>query len=193
MLRGLFRVREIRPRFFIRRCMRRRDIAHCTLLLLDDSRPTKYNSRRRFRYSSGNGHSYDFFPGNRAGIAMESNYQTSAQPLSRQQVSTLTSAGDGTVRTVTLLVGGQRISIRTDQNPDYLNGLAAEVNALVESLRQASPGSGMPVLMALAAVQLADRAISAEQAVERENLKVERHIERLSGILRSLEAADLQS
>ncbi len=124
---------------------------------------------------------------------MESNYQTSAQPLSRQQVSTLTSAGDGTIRTVTLLVGGQRISIRTDQNPDYLNGLAAEVNALVESLRQASPGSGMPVLMALAAVQLADRAISAEQAVERENLKVERHIERLSGILRSLEAADLQS
>ena len=122
---------------------------------------------------------------------MERSYQTSAAP-SRPQVEALDSSGGGTIRTVTLLVAGQRVTIRTDQDPDYLNGLAAEVNALVDSLRQASPGSSMPLLMALAAVQLADRAVCAEKSAERENRKVERHIERLSGILRNLEAGDLQ-
>ena len=68
--------------------------------------------------------------------------------------------------------------------------LAAEVNALIDDLRRNSPGAGLPVLMALASIQLADRALCAEQAVQRENLKVERHIERLSGILKNLESGD---
>ena len=122
---------------------------------------------------------------------MESNYQTS--PISRQHVETLSPTGDGTIRTVTLIVAGQRVSIRTDQNPEYLNALAEEVNTLVDSLRRSSPGSGMPVLMALAAVQLADRAVNAEQAAARETMKVERHIERLNGILQSLDGGDLQN
>ncbi len=118
---------------------------------------------------------------------MDSTYQTPARAASQKQVSTITNTGASTVRTVHLQVAGQRVSIRTDQDPEYLNSLAAEVNGLLDSLRQASPGAGMPVLMALAAVQLADRAVTAERAVEQENLKVERHIERLSSILNALD------
>lgn len=101
-------------------------------------------------------------------------------------VATVTSQS-GTIRSVPLNIAGQRISIRTDQSETYLNALASEVNGLIDSLRQAAPQAGMPQIMALAAIQLADRAVSAEAAAARENLKVERHIERLSGILKSLE------
>ena len=101
-------------------------------------------------------------------------------------VATVTSQS-GTIRSVPLNIAGQRISIRTDQSETYINALASEVNGLIDSLRQAAPQAGMPQIMALAAIQLADRAVSAEAAAARENLKVERHIERLSGILKSLE------
>ena len=108
-------------------------------------------------------------------------------------VATVSSSSTGTIRSVPLNIAGQRISIRTDQSDTYLNALAAEVNALVDSLRQAAPQAGMPQIMALAAIQLADRAVSAEAAAARENLKVERHIERLSGILRTLENGNYQN
>lgn len=96
------------------------------------------------------------------------------------------------IRSVTLLIAGQRITIRTDQSEERLNLLAGEVNALMDSLRQDAPSATQPQLMALVALQLADRAVCAEQAVQQENLKIERHIERLSGILRSLDDADMQ-
>ena len=108
-------------------------------------------------------------------------------------VSTVSSSSTGTIRSVPLLVAGQRITVRTDQSEEYLNALAGEVNALLDSLRQAAPQAGLPQIMALAAIQLADRAVSAEQAAARENLKVERHIERLSDILRNLEGGDYQN
>ena len=42
--------------------------------------------------------------------------------------------------------------------------------------------------MAPPAMQLADRAVSAEAALQQENLKVEKHIDRLSDILRTLDS-----
>ena len=44
----------------------------------------------------------------------------------------------------------------------------------------------MPQLMALVALQLADRACEAEQAAANSQMKVEKHIERLNGILQAL-------
>ena len=118
----------------------------------------------------------------------------SSQQLGNSQHSSVAtvSSQSGTIRSVPLNIAGQRIAIRTDQSETYLNALAGEVNALVDSLRQAAPQAGLPQIMALAAIQLADRAVSAEAAAARENLKVERHIERLSGILKSLESNHYQ-
>ena len=113
--------------------------------------------------------------------------------LPSQGVTTCTSSASGVIRSVSLNVAGQRITIRTDQDEEYLSALATEVNALVDTLKQGAPQAGLPQIMALAAIQLADRAISAENTVARENLKVERHIERLSGILRTLEDGSLQN
>ena len=109
------------------------------------------------------------------------------------QVDVETPRTDGTVRSVVLMVAGQRIVIRSDQSEGYLHALADEINALIESLRQASPASGLPALMALASMQLLDRAICAEQALDQENLKVERHIARLGDILRNLDNAGMAS
>jgi cell division protein ZapA (FtsZ GTPase activity inhibitor) len=89
---------------------------------------------------------------------------------------------------VTLKVAGQVITLRTDQSEAYMHSLADEVNALLDGLRSAAPGTGLPQLMALATLQLADRAVCAEQAVQQSNLKIEHHIERLNNILNSLDA-----
>ncbi len=117
--------------------------------------------------------------------------QTAANTV-RTTVSTISAASAGTVRSVSLMVAGQRITIRTDQSEEYLNALAAEVNGLVDSLRKDAPGAGMPQLMSLAMVMLADRACAAEKAAMRESDKVERHIERLTGILNALEDGSYQ-
>ena len=123
---------------------------------------------------------------------MAVNYSQAAAGGVRTGVSTIAAESSGTVRSVSLNVAGQRISIRTDQNESYLNALAGEVNALIESLRQSAPGAGMPQLMSLAMIMLADRACSAEKAAMHESDKVERHIERLNGIIQALENGSLQ-
>ena len=119
---------------------------------------------------------------------MTSSYSQGAQGMRQShQVVTEAPVSAGTIRSVTLKVAGQVITLRTDQSEAYMHNLAGEVNALLESLRSAAPSMGLPQLMAMAALQLADRAVCAEQAVYQENLKLERHIERLNGILRSLD------
>ncbi|GEM_PF-2427551 len=123
-------------------------------------------------------------------INMAEILQTSAPNYGQKGVATIEQNTRGTIRSVALVIAGQRILIKTDQSEEYMAALAAEVNSLIDELRRNSPGTGLPVLMALASIQLADRALSAEQAVQRENLKVERHIERLSGILKNLESGD---
>ena len=111
---------------------------------------------------------------------MAGNFYQQAPDTVRGRVATVTSETHGVVRSVTLNVAGQRITVRTDQDADYLNSLANDVNGIVDALRQAAPGAGLPQLMALTAMQLADRAVSAEAALQQENLKVEKHIDRLS-------------
>lgn len=118
---------------------------------------------------------------------MASSYSQNAGVRQNHHVTTAPPVSSGTVRSVTLKVAGQVITLRTDQSEDYLNRLADEVNGMLDGLRSVSPGAGLPQLMALAALQLADRAVCAEQAVQEGNLKIERHIERLNGILRNLD------
>lgn len=119
---------------------------------------------------------------------MTSSYSQGVQGVRQgHQVVTEAPAAMGTIRSVTLKVAGQVITLRTDQSEEYMLTLANEVNTLLDGLRSAAPGAGLPQLMALAALQLADRAACAEQAVQQGNLKLEHHIERLNGILRSLD------
>ncbi len=123
-------------------------------------------------------------------INMAESFQTSAQNYGQKNVATIEQSASGTIRSVALMIAGQRVVIKTDQSEEYMAALAAEVNALIDDLRRNSPGTGLPVIMALASIQLADRALSAEQTLQNENLKVERHIERLNGILKNLESGD---
>ena len=112
---------------------------------------------------------------------------SSAPTSSGRAVSTAVSQTRREIQSVTLSVAGQRITIKTDQDIDYLKQLAAEVTALVDGLRRAAPGSGLPQLMALAALQLADRANSAEAAIEQRDIQVENHIAQLTKMLSLLD------
>lgn len=121
---------------------------------------------------------------------MAMNEYQSASVSSRSGVSEVETTRSSMVQTVSLNVAGMSITIRTDQNVEYLKGLALEVNRIVNALRQSSPYSGIPQLMALALIQLADRTCEAETALEQSNRKVEMHIERLSKILNTLDKGD---
>lgn len=120
---------------------------------------------------------------------MAGNFQPNPQNNARQGVATVEPRETRTIRSVPLVIAGQRITIRTDQSENYLYALADQVNQLVDTLKQASPNSGMPQIMALAALQLADRAYEAEQIAENSQTKVQKHIERLNGILQALGSA----
>ena len=68
---------------------------------------------------------------------MAGNFYQQAPDTVRGRVATVTSETHGVVRSVTLNVAGQRITVRTDQDADYLNSLANDVNGIVDALRQA--------------------------------------------------------
>lgn len=96
------------------------------------------------------------------------------------------------IRTVAINVAGLRISLRTDRDETYLRTLADEINAYVDKLRQASPGAGLPQLMALISVQLLDRAKASESAISEGDARLHAHANRLTAILEAFDSGDLQ-
>jgi cell division protein ZapA (FtsZ GTPase activity inhibitor) len=85
------------------------------------------------------------------------------------------------------MVGGQRIVLRSDRDEAYLMALALEVNACIESVRRSSPTTGLPQVMALVAMQLAERALTAEQTERLRYRAVEQTTQRLESLLGELD------
>lgn len=121
---------------------------------------------------------------------MAMNEYQSAPATPRRVVTDAEAPKKQDVQTVALNVAGVNLTIRTTQSLEYLKGLVSQVNALVNSLRQSAPNSAIPQLMAMALIQIADRASEAESALERSNRKVETHIERLTKILGALDNSE---
>ena len=95
-------------------------------------------------------------------------------------------------RTVNVVVAGQRLALKTDQEPEVLEGMSAEINEIVDSIRQAAPGASAPQVMALALMQLMERVHDAERQDMMHCAVIERHAARLERLLTNLEAAESQ-
>lgn len=113
-------------------------------------------------------------------------YQSAPAPSHRVMTDAATPKKQD-VQTVSLNIAGVNLTIRTTQDIDYLNGIAAQVNGILQSLKQSAPNTAMPQLMAMALIQLADRVCETENALEQSNKKIETHIERLTKILGALD------
>jgi len=97
------------------------------------------------------------------------------------------------VQSVAIAVAGQRIVVRTDRSEAYLMSLAQEVNACVESIRRSAPSAGLPQIMALVAMQLAERARVAEQSDQMHCRAIEQHAQRLSDLLADFDDGSFQT
>jgi cell division protein ZapA len=90
-------------------------------------------------------------------------------------------------RSVKVLLGGQKLSLRTDAKPRYIKELADYVNAKMDQARSSGKIATTQSLALLAAMTIADELFQARE--ERERL--ERQVrERTRRILRYLEAEE---
>ncbi len=95
-------------------------------------------------------------------------------------------------RSVTLMIVGQRLTIKTDQEPEVLESMAQEINAVWDTIRKSAPGASAPQVMALTMMQIMERARIAEQQDELHCQVIDRHAQRLEMLLSSLDAAENQ-
>jgi len=93
-------------------------------------------------------------------------------------------------RTVSLVIGGQRITVRTDKDEPYLQLLADDVESLLQQLSSRSRSVTTPQLLALAALHLADELHRARSDVDGVKTEVQLRAERL---LRLLDSDDTDS
>lgn len=90
-------------------------------------------------------------------------------------------------RSVSLLIAGQRLSIRTDKDEDYLQQLAAHVNGIIDELQTSTRHASTQQLFLLAALNMADELFQAHDLNQDLREEVQRRTERL---LRMLDGAD---
>ena len=107
----------------------------------------------------------------------------------RQGVVTLESK-EPVYRSVQLVIAGQRLALKTDQDPAVIESMAQEVNACVDEIRRSAPGASSPQIMALALMQLMERAREAERQDAYHCQVIERHAQRLEKLLASMDSAE---
>lgn len=88
-------------------------------------------------------------------------------------------------RSVKIVLGGQKLSLRTDAKPRYIKELADYVNAKIDQARSSGKIATTQSLALLAAMTIADELFQARG----EKVELERQVrERTRRILRYLEA-----
>lgn len=107
----------------------------------------------------------------------------------RQGVVTLSSKAP-VYRSVQLIVAGQRLALKTDQEPAELESMAQEINACIDDIRRDAPGASSPQIMALALMQLMERARQAEQKDAYHCQVIEHHAQRLEQLFTSMDSAE---
>jgi len=86
-------------------------------------------------------------------------------------------------RSVSLTIAGQRLSIRTDKEEDYIHQLAEYVDEMVEELRRGTRSASTPQLYLLAALNMADELFQAQDRTEDLKEEIQRRTERLIRML----------
>jgi cell division protein ZapA (FtsZ GTPase activity inhibitor) len=89
------------------------------------------------------------------------------------------------VKSHTVDIAGQKVSLRSDASEAHVRRLAEMVNARVKAMRAAAPGAPVSVALALAAIQLADDLSDLEEFAVRERREVAAEVRRTAGELKS--------
>lgn len=93
-------------------------------------------------------------------------------------------------RSVSLLIAGQRLSIRSDKDEEYLQNLAAHVNGIIDDLQNGARHASTQQIFLLAALNMADELFQAQDLNQDLRAEVERRTERLIRMLDGADAGD---
>ncbi|PIV98181.1 MAG: hypothetical protein CO108_27990 [Deltaproteobacteria bacterium CG_4_9_14_3_um_filter_63_12] len=86
-------------------------------------------------------------------------------------------------RSVTLSIAGQRLSIRTDKDDEYLKELGEFVTVVIDELKQGTRNIANHQLYMLAVLNLADELFQAQDRIEDLKDEVHRRTDRLIRLL----------
>lgn len=90
------------------------------------------------------------------------------------------------------MIAGQKLSLKTDQDPNELVSMSQEINACIEAIRKTSPNASTLQIMALALMQIMERARTAERQDAFHCHVLEQHTQRLEMLLAAMESPDSQ-
>lgn len=90
-------------------------------------------------------------------------------------------------QTVAVEVAGQRLRLSAHADPQHIERLAGMVNERVEAIQRAAKGAGMPTILALLALDLADELHATRRRAEEAQGRSKEEIERTRAHARQVE------
>ena len=122
---------------------------------------------------------------------MANSAQQAAPVTQRNGVVTL-EPQQNVMKTVNLVIVGQRLALKTDQDPAELERMAQELNDCADLIRKQAPGASAPQIMALTMMQVMERALKAERQDALHCQAMSDYARRLELLLSSLDSAEPQ-
>ena len=83
------------------------------------------------------------------------------------QVGTQTSSEASESKPVSVEIRGQRLSIRSNHDPEFVHSLATHIDQKVAELQQAAPAVSLSKLLMLASMTVAEELFEARQEIDR--------------------------
>jgi cell division protein ZapA (FtsZ GTPase activity inhibitor) len=111
--------------------------------------------------------------------------------MARQGAQQGTLAGGQTSLTtgsVQIEVGGQKLSLRSDKDPDLVRDMAAYLDDKVTALQKSAPSVSLDKLLMLAALTITEELFDARATNKRLRKDVERRVERALEAVAAAEA-----
>ena len=90
-------------------------------------------------------------------------------------------------QTVAVEVAGQRLKLSAHADPQHIERLAGMVNERVETIQRAAKGAGMPTILALLALDLADELHATRRRAEESQARSKEEVERTRQHARQVE------
>lgn len=90
-------------------------------------------------------------------------------------------------QTVSVEVAGQRLRLSAHADPQHIERLAGMVNERVEAIQRAARGAGMPTILALLALDLADELHATRRRADEAQARSKEEIDRTRTHARQVE------